>query len=187
MGTSGPVSISTWAGVEQHSNSSQTNRAIALLYALTGSFDAKGGNVLYEKVPTSDVSGHEMMSDEQRQKRLALMCARSALRQSNGWITSDALYDAALDQKPYAVKGLVSFGLNILVSHSDGARGAKALDELDFMVHADVFMSPTAEHADIVLPVCTPWEREGLRTDFVVSQEAASLVQMRSAIIEPRG
>lgn len=44
------------------------------------------------------------------------------------------------------------------------------------MVHADVFMSPTVAHADIVLPVNTAWEREGLRTDFGVSQEADGLV-----------
>jgi anaerobic selenocysteine-containing dehydrogenase len=37
------------------------------------------------------------------------------------------------------------------------------------------------------LPVNTPWEREGLRTNFLVSQEAASLVQLREAMIESRG
>ncbi|MEE8512780.1 MAG: hypothetical protein V3S36_09065, partial [Acidiferrobacterales bacterium] len=41
LGNSGPVSLSSWAGVEQHTNASQTSRAIALLYALTGSFDAE--------------------------------------------------------------------------------------------------------------------------------------------------
>ena len=32
LGNSGPVSLSSWAGVEQHTNASQTARAIALLY-----------------------------------------------------------------------------------------------------------------------------------------------------------
>ena len=104
-----------------------------------------------------------------------------------GWITSDALYKAVLDREPYGVNALVSFGLNMLVSHADGKRGAQALDALDFMVHADLFMTPTAAHADIFLPVNTPWEREGLRTDFVVDQRACALVQLRRQVIETRG
>ena len=187
MGTSGPVSVYTWAGIEQHSNSSQNSRAIALLYALTGSFDAKGGNVLFDKVPINDVTGSEMMSEKQKQKTLGLDVRPLGPESINDGITTDALYTAILEREPYAVKGLVSFGSNILMSHADGARGAKALDELDFMVHADIFMSPTAQHADIVLPVNTPWEREGLRTNFLVSQKAAGLVQMRAAAVESRG
>mgnify|MGYP001295506296 CR=1 FL=1 len=187
MGASGPVSIYTWAGVEQHSNSGQNSRAIALLYALTGSFDAQGGNVLFDKVPTNDVTGFGSIPEEQQQKTLGLSARPLGPEAVNGWITTDSLYRAVLDQKPYAVKGLVSFGGNILMSHSDGVRGAKALDALEFMVHADMFMSPTAQHADIVLPVNTPWEREGMRTDFIVSQEASGYVQMRRAMIESRG
>ena len=187
MGTSGPVSVYTWAGIEQHSNSSQNSRAIALLYALTGSFDAKGGNVLFNTVPINDVTGTEMMAEKQKQKTLGLDVRPLGPESINDGITTDALYTAILEREPYAVKGLVSFGANIVMSHADSARGATALDALDFMVHADIFMSPTAQHADIVLPVNTPWEREGLRTNFLVSQKAASHVQMRAAAVESRG
>ena len=38
-----PVSYYAWSGHEQHANTTQTARAMALLYALTGSFDAPGG------------------------------------------------------------------------------------------------------------------------------------------------
>lgn len=55
------------------------------------------------------------------------------------------------------------------------------------MVHADLFMNPTAEHADIVLPVNSAWEREGLSAGFVVDQEAIGHVQLRPAVIEARG
>jgi len=187
LGASGPVSLHTWAGVEQHTNSGQNSRAIALLYALTGSFDAKGGNVIFDVVPMADVTGAGLMSDEQQQKTLGLDKRPLGPEKVNGWITTEALYDAILDRDPYAVDGLASFGSNILVSHSDSARGAEALDALSFMVHADIFITPTAEHADIVLPVNTPWEREGIRNDFLVSQEASSHVQMRQAAVDPVG
>ena len=186
LGASGPVSLSSWAGVEQHTNASQTSRAIALLYALTGSFDAKGGNTIFETVPVADVSGAELMPEAQRGKALGFG-ARPLGPQAMGNITSEAFYDAVLTHDPYAVRGLVNFGPNLLVSHADGGRGAKALDALDFMVHADIFMTPTAAHANIVLPVNTAWEREGLRTDFKVSQAAAGHVQLRPPAIESRG
>src|SRR5262249_23617493 len=40
-----PVSYYAWSGHEHHANVTETARAIALLYALTGCFDAPGGNV----------------------------------------------------------------------------------------------------------------------------------------------
>ena len=73
------------------------------------------------------------------------------------------------------------------MSHPDSGRGRDALASLDFFVHADLFMSPTAELADIVLPVTTPFEAEALRVGFEVSQEAQSLVQLRRRLVAPRG
>jgi anaerobic selenocysteine-containing dehydrogenase len=103
------------------------------------------------------------------------------------WITTEALYDAVLDHDPYPIRAYLSFGVNVLLSHADARRGAAALDALDFMVHADLFMTPTATHADIVLPVNTPWEREGLRTGFTVDQRAVGHVQLRRQVVESRG
>ena len=40
-----PLAFYTWSGLEQHSDTTQIIRAINQLYALTGSFDAPGGNV----------------------------------------------------------------------------------------------------------------------------------------------
>ena len=38
-------------------------------------------------------------------------------------------------------------------------------------MHLDLFMNPTAEQADIVLPVTGAFEAEGLNVGFEVSQE----------------
>jgi anaerobic selenocysteine-containing dehydrogenase len=48
-------------------------------------------------------------------------------------------------------------------------------------------MSPTAELADIVLPVASSFEREALKIGFEVSAEAQSLVQLRRRVVAPRG
>src|SRR5262249_183393 len=81
----------------------------------------------------------------------------------------------------------VGFGANLLLSHADARRGRAALSALDFYVHADLFMTPTAALADVVLPVATPFEREALKIGFEVSPSAQSLAQLRRPVVEPRG
>jgi anaerobic selenocysteine-containing dehydrogenase len=104
-----------------------------------------------------------------------------------GYATTDELYRAILDRTPYAVRGLVGFGANLLLSHGDVLRGREALAALDFYVHADLFMNPTAELADVVLPVASGFEREALRLGFEVSPAAQSLVQLRRPVAAPPG
>ncbi|HXW25296.1 MAG TPA: molybdopterin-dependent oxidoreductase, partial [Xanthobacteraceae bacterium] len=55
-----PVSYYAWSGHEQHANTTETARSMALLYALTGSFDAPGGNVLLPAVPAAAITGEDL-------------------------------------------------------------------------------------------------------------------------------
>src|SRR4029453_7005430 len=59
-----PLSMYMWNGVGQHTNATQTSRAIASLYALLGDIDRPGGNVTFPKVPVNDVSGNEFLPKE---------------------------------------------------------------------------------------------------------------------------
>lgn len=59
-----PVAHYTWTGLEQQTNATQTDRAIAILHALTGSIDVPGGNVHFAQVPVSEVSGVEFRNPE---------------------------------------------------------------------------------------------------------------------------
>jgi anaerobic selenocysteine-containing dehydrogenase len=85
------------------------------------------------------------------------------------------------------VRGLVGFGANLLLSRADSARGAAALRALEFHVQADLYLTPTAAFADIVLPIASAWEREGLCVGFRGDQRAAEWVQLRPALVAPRG
>ncbi|MCZ6524732.1 MAG: molybdopterin-dependent oxidoreductase [Alphaproteobacteria bacterium] len=67
-----PVAYHAWSGVGQHTNATQTERAIACLYALTGSFDAPGGNAYFARIPVNDVAGAELMTEAQAAKALGL-------------------------------------------------------------------------------------------------------------------
>lgn len=181
-----PVAYYAWSGVEMQTNSTQIARAIAQLYALTGSFDSPGGNVLFAAPPAAAVSGFELMSAGQRGKALGL--GERPLGPSRwGFVTTDELYRAILEQRPYGVHALVGFGSNLLLAHADAARGRQALRHLDFYVHADLFMNPTAELADVVLPVASCFERDALKLGFEVSSEAQSFVQLRRPVVPARG
>src|SRR6202035_5438437 len=48
-------------------------------------------------------------------------------------------------------------------------------------------MNPTAELADVVLPVASAFEREALKIGFEISEEAQSLIQLRPAVVPPPG
>jgi anaerobic selenocysteine-containing dehydrogenase len=182
IGEAGPVAFYTWSGLEQHRSATQTIRAINILYALTGSFDVRGGNVLFEAVPANPVDGREFLAEPR--PRAVGFDQRPLGPARFEFITGEDFYAAALDRR---IKALVGFGGNMVMAHADSLRGREALRSLDFFVQADLFMTPTAELADIVLPVTTPFESEALKIGFEYSQEAQSLVQLRKPLVAPRG
>jgi anaerobic selenocysteine-containing dehydrogenase len=182
----GPVAYYAWSGVGQHTNATQTDRAISLLYALTGSFDAPGGNVVYERIPVEDLAGLDLLGESQLEKAID-RSARPLGPVRNGWVPGHSFANAVLTRNPYPIRGLVGFGSNLLLSQPNPELMRRALARLDFFVHCDMFMTPTAELADIVLPVSSAWEREGLRNGFEVTQEAQQLIQLRPRAVAPRG
>jgi anaerobic selenocysteine-containing dehydrogenase len=142
--------------------------------------------VRFAAVPKADVEGGELLPTGQGAKTLGL--PERPLGPSRWqFVTSEEIYRGILEQQPYGVHGLVGFGANLLLSHAAGQRGREALAALDFYVHTDLFMNPTAELADVVLPVASAFEREALKIGFEVSAEAQSLVQLRQRVVEPRG
>lgn len=181
------VAYYAWNGVGQSVTATQTDRAITLLYALTGSYGRMGGNVPGGAATFGDISGLDLIAPEQRAKALGLEERPLGPGFSGSWVTARDVYRAILDRTPYPVRMLVSFGTNVLVSQPDTAQAAAALEALDFHVHADFFVNATARYADIVLPVATSWEREGLRTGFDGSLDGLRRVQLRPAVIAPIG
>ena len=64
-----PVAYYAWSGVEQHSDATQIVRAIGQLYALTGSLDTKGGNILFPSVSTNAIAGDELLAPSDARRR----------------------------------------------------------------------------------------------------------------------
>ncbi|MDB5820491.1 MAG: ferredoxin:oxidoreductase FAD/NAD(P)-binding protein [Rhizobacter sp.] len=180
------ISYFCWTGISQHVNAAQTDRAIALLYALTGHVDAPGGNLQLSRQPVNRVNDRsELLAAGQAEKALGLQ--RMPLGPpSFGWVLGRDVYRAVLEGEPYRVRALVGFGANLLMAQADTAMAKRAFEQLEFHVHCDLFETPTGRYADYLLPVNTPWEREGLRIGFEIDADAEALVQLRQAIVDKR-
>ena len=176
----------SWTGVGQHSNATAIERAIASLYALTGACDREGGNLWPVPPPTRPLNDLAILPQAQKAKALGL--AELPLGPpAKAWITARDFARAAIEGDPYRVRALVGFGSNFVVSQGGSARNRDALLALDFQVHIDMFMNPTAELADIVLPANTPWERDALKIGFEITQAAVETIQFRPRMIETAG
>jgi anaerobic selenocysteine-containing dehydrogenase len=181
-----PVSYYAWSGHEQHANTTETARALALLYALTGCFDVPGGNVLLPAIPSAPITGEDLPAAKHMPPSIGFAERPLGPARWNSVSTHD-FYRAVLEGVPYPVRGLIGFGANLLLAQADPVRGRAALAALEFYVHADLFMTPTASLADIVLPIAACFEREALKIGFEISTEAQSLVQLRHTIVPPPG
>lgn len=186
LATARPVSFFTWTGTCQQAQATDATRAINLLYALTGCLDAPGGNVWFDKPAVRDIAAFDWVQPETRQSTLGI-ADRPLGPPARGWTTTRDLFRAIATQAPYPVRNLVSFGGNFQVTKPATRHAEEALAKLDFFVQAELFHTPTTRWADIVLPVASCWERQGLQAGFMVSQAAESWVQLRPAVVAPPG
>jgi anaerobic selenocysteine-containing dehydrogenase len=145
MGTLKPSAFHSLTGVEQNTNSAQTNRAIHVMYALTGNYDVPGGNVIYPFPPPhlNDCEGAEYLPLEQQAKRIGSI-ERPLAAHVRGYITQYDAYEAILTGKPYPIKGCIGWGGNHLCIGSEALKGREAYRKLEFTAWVELFMTPTA-------------------------------------------
>ena len=186
IATQGPLSWFTWTGTAQHDNATQTGRALRAWYALSGALDAPGGNVWFERPALADISGAASVDAATRAQTLG-RAERPLGPPARGWVTTRDLFRAVVERTPYPVSCLVAFGGNFLQSKPDTRLSDAALRTLDFFAVAEQFETPTARMADLLLPVATAWEREGLQAGFMVGAAAEVHLQLRPAMVPPQG
>lgn len=180
-----PLSMYMWNGVGQHTNATQTSRAIASLYALLGDFDRQGGNVSFPKIPINDVGGKEFLPKEMNAIRVGRERKPLGPPAKPGNCAPYDIFNAVLDGKPYPIKALLNFGSNTMMSNADARRGRDAMRALDLGVVADLFMTPTAELCDYVLPATSFLEMSALTTAFEHRPNGKTHMQWRAAAVAP--
>jgi len=180
-----PTSLYMWNGIGQHTNATQTSRAIASLYALLGDFDRPGGNVIFPKVPTHDVGGKEFLPKEIAALRIGREQKPLGPPAAPGNCAAYDIFTAILEEQPYPIKAFLSFGSNPVMSNADSRRARQALSALEFGVAADLFMTPTAELCDYVLPATSFLEMANITTAFEHRPAGKTHLQYRPAVVAP--
>ncbi|MBM4259931.1 MAG: molybdopterin oxidoreductase [Deltaproteobacteria bacterium] len=180
-----PVSLYMWNGLGQHTNATQTSRAISSLYALLGDFDKQGGNVAFPKLPTNNVDGKEFLPKEAAALRIGREQKPLGPPAAPGNCASYDIFNAIIEEKPYPIKAFLAFGCNPVMSNADSQRAREALRKLEFGVAIDLFMTPTAGFCDYVLPATSFLEMSAITTAFEHRPSGKTHFQYRPAVVEP--
>ncbi|MFC2019522.1 molybdopterin-dependent oxidoreductase, partial [Chloroflexota bacterium] len=170
-----PACIELGNASEQNVNSFQTSRAVAILRAITGNLGVPGGESQNSPPPTvSRLSPgmvlEEKMPAEKWQKRVDADLA--LLPASLRYVLPQSVVRAILEEEPYPIRAAYIGGSNPLATWSNARRAYEALQKLDFLTVAEMFMTPTAELADIVLPAASYLEFDNVTgpTGWAVAQ-----------------
>jgi anaerobic selenocysteine-containing dehydrogenase len=133
---------------------------VDVVNVLTGNLDRPGG-AMWPR-PATSASGPKA---EQPKRRGALPYARwrsrvRGLPEFGGELPAAALSEEIDTPGDGRLRALVTVAGNPVLSTPNGARLAKALASLDFMVSVDVYLNETTRFADVILPPTNHMERE---------------------------
>ena len=153
-----PACISPRNALDQHTNSSCAIRAIDILMTITGNLDVKGGNVI--EIPVvmglQDISLNNKLPSEIRKKNLgADRCLFPKIFKEFPSTHTPTLWNAIINGDPYPIKAMFIMAANPALTCANSKIVEEALRMLEFLVVVDMFMTPTAKLADIVLPACS--------------------------------
>jgi len=180
--TTKPACTSLGVSMDHCSNGVQAIRAISILPAITGNLEVEGGSMLcipgvrqtnlrfIDKVADADPVGidYPIFSNFSMETHVI------------------PLIETMLTGKPYPIKGFLCVGCNPIVTWPNSNKLKKAVKNLDLFVIVDIFMTPTAKLADIILPGTTFLERADIR-DAYHTHEALALFVKTEKAIEPVG
>jgi anaerobic selenocysteine-containing dehydrogenase len=181
--------IIPWSCItDQQVNSTSVLRIQAILRAITGNLNVAGGEMLMgfhpQIISESDFELHDRLPDEKKKLQLGADTysaltykgadmlrgptkkvyghAYANLLKGYSMAHPPSVFKAMRESKPYPVKAFVSSANNTLMCYSNLHGIHEALKQLDLFVVHELFMTPTAQLADYVLPGDCFMERSSL-------------------------
>ena len=177
-----PASIQWGNALEHNLNSFQCARALLILMAITGNLEAPGGNV-HRAAPPILKPGILILSKSFPDKKEKILGTEFRMASMMGFVPSQLIVKAMLTGKPYPIRLMVLQGGNPLLTYANARETLEALKRLSFLAVSEIFLTPTAQLADIVLPAATNFEFDdighyGLPHGFILA---------RPKIVDPPG
>ncbi|OUS28431.1 dehydrogenase [Gammaproteobacteria bacterium 45_16_T64] len=200
--------IIPWSPItDQHVSSTSAIRAISILRAITGNLDAPGGEMLMGVNPNiiseSEIELTQALSDEQRKKQLGYhqhpvftFKAADLLSEHSQRVfgieypnivkgahmaVPSPTFRAMAYGDPYPVKAFISIANNSLMGYGNQTLIKEAMLNQDLNVCVDLFMTPTGNLCDYVLPGDTWLERPNLMDTY----EWSTMLQSSYALYDP--
>jgi anaerobic selenocysteine-containing dehydrogenase len=152
-----PAALQWGNAIEQSVHVFDTTRALICLMALCGNLDIPGGNI-HAQGPHTLSLGKLVRADMIPTKNKEMIHTHHEAMPRMMTVPPTYFRQAVLEGVPYPVRGAYMQGTNPLVCNVQSPMTFETLMKLDFLVVADIFMTPTAAMADIVLPAATTFE-----------------------------
>ncbi len=162
-----------------------TVQAIADLWCLTGNLDIPGGQVIsryaFDAVAYALPGAKgviKLKSAEDDKKRIG--ADRYGPLNKFIWrAQTDLTLEQIFTEDPYPIKGMWIQACNPVAGIGmDPLKWVEALKKLDFVVAVDLFMNPTTQFADIVLPSASFLEKDSLRSWWVPLQSVNKAIKV---------
>lgn len=165
-----PAAIAISATFDEIVDPIQLGRAVSILASITGNVDVAGGNIFPETagqvfIDNNDFILIEGLPAEMDRKRLGAdeypLLSRY-LKVNFPMAHYPTILNAILTGKPYPIRAMFIMGGNPALSIANSQMAVRALKSVEFLVVTDLFISKTAELADIILPASSWLEQDGL-------------------------
>jgi len=177
-----PACIQWGNALEHHTDSVQCARALLILMAVTGNLEVPGGNV-NRPAPPLMRPGELVQIKRFPNKKESILSPQFRIATMMGFAPSQLIVKAITTGKPHPIRCMYIQGANPLLSYANATETCEAMKKLDFLAVSEIFLTPTAQLADIVLPAATNFEFDdighfGLPHGFILA---------RPKIVEPAG
>jgi len=155
-----------------YEDSTQIRRSYAIVNALLGNWDRKGGLIVPQKIKPGHFEMEAPWYDENPDDRVDAGRAQMMFDEEGSFKHTR---DAVIEGKPYPVKGWLTYKTNPMQTGANRNRTIEMINRLDFMVTIDIAMSDTAWMADLVLPAPSYLERKDPLSAFLASSTCSGV------------
>jgi thiosulfate reductase/polysulfide reductase chain A len=162
-----------------YKDSTQIRRSYAIVNALLGNWDQKGGLIVPKKIKTGSIITEAPFYEDNPDDRVDAGRAQMMFDEEGSFKHTR---DAVSEGKPYPVKGWFTYKTNPMQTGANRNKSIEMIHKLEFMMTVDITMSDTAWMADLVLPAPSYLERQDPVSAFLASS-ACSGVLTRDPVV----